>query len=311
VSDFGGRPSAELRSGPALSIGITTRDRQDALRRCFASLQYVAHLQPEILVFDDASTIPAECQLPAARGVRFIRDEKGPGYIAGRNALVDAASAPAILLLDDDALLLDGAAVSAALAVLAADDKVGAVAFAQAAADGTPWPDAMQPARARVAARVPSYIGFAHLLRRDIFLALGGYRERFKFYGEEKDYALRLLDAGFLVVYLPNARIGHQPDPAGRDRQRYLRFVTRNDCLSALYNEPLTRLMWILPARGVLYFRMRRQWRIADPWGWAWIARDLASNLLPVLKERRAVSRATIAEWKRLRANPVPYVRAG
>ena len=295
---------------PAVSVGITTRDRPDALRRCLASLRHIAHLEPEVLVFDDASADPAEGQFPDVRGVRFIRDERSIGYIAGRNALVRAASASAVLLLDDDALLLDGNAVQAALAVLAADEKVAAVAFAQAAEDGTPWPDAMQPARVRAAARVPSYIGFAHLLRRDTFLALGGYRERFRFYGEEKEYALRLLDAGLSVVYLPNARIGHQPDPGGRDRQRYLRFVTRNDCLNALYNEPLARLLWILPARGVLYFRMRRSWQIADPWGWAWIARDLASNLLPVLKDRRAVSRATIAEWKRLRKNPIPYVRA-
>jgi GT2 family glycosyltransferase len=290
-----------------LTVGITTRDRPVALERCVKSLRHIAHLKPEILVFDDASAVPAERQAAANEGIRFIRDERLIGYIAGRNALVRAASGSAILLLDDDALLLDGSAVEAALAMMASDDKVGAVAFAQAEQDGTPWPVTMQPARTEAAARIPSFIGFAHLLRRETFLKLGGYRERFKFYGEEKDYALRLLDAGYSVVYLPDGLVGHEPDPAGRDPRRYLRFVTRNDCLNALYNEPLTRVVWVLPARMGLYFLMRRDWRIRDPWGWAWIGREILANLCPVLRERRPVSRATIAEWKRLRARPEPY----
>ena len=55
----------------------------------------------------------------------------------------------------------------------------------------------------------------------------------------------------------------------------------RNDCLNALYNEPLSRVVWMLPARDLMYFRMRRGWGIRDPWGWAWIAGPLAGPLVP------------------------------
>ena len=106
-------------------------------------------------------------------------------------------------------------------------------------------------------------------------LAVGGYRESFEFYGEEKDFCLRLIEAGYRTVYLPDALVVHEPDQAGRSQQRYLRYVTRNDCLTALYNEPLRRLAWLLPARLALYFRMRRAWKTDDPWGWAWILREL------------------------------------
>ena len=125
---------------------------------------------------------------------------------------------------------------------------------------------------------MPSFIGFAHLVRRDVFVAIGGYRESFEFYGEEKDFCLRLIDAGYRTVYLPDALVIHEPDPAGRSQQRYLRYVTRNDCLGALYNEPLNRLVWLFPARLALYFRMRRAWKVDDPWGWAWILRELWKN---------------------------------
>ena len=63
---------------------------------------------------------------------------------------------------------------------------------------------------------------------------------------------------------------------SGRSQHAYLRFVVRNDCLNALYNDPLPRVLWMLPVRYVLYFRMRRGWRIRDPWGWIWIAREVA-----------------------------------
>jgi hypothetical protein len=155
------------------------------------------------------------------------------------------ASADAVLLLDDDAALLDGDAVERALAVLAQDREVAAVAFAQANEDGRPWPEAMQPARGQSARYVAAFIGFAHLLRRDVFLRLGGYRERFVFYGEEKDYCLRLLDDDRSVVYLPDALVIHAQDASGRTPQRYLRYVTRNDCLHALYNEPIYRVLWL------------------------------------------------------------------
>jgi GT2 family glycosyltransferase len=296
--------------GARLAIGITTRDRPEALRRCLESLVKLSALSPEVLVFDDASTRPVAGLLGGwglTFPVRTLRDERGPGYITGRNRLVREAASPYVLLMDDDAAVFDASAVLQALRVMTRDDAVGAVAFAQCDATGKRWDDAMQPARSRTSCLVPAYIGFAHLVRRDVFLARGGYRESFEFYGEEKDFCLRLIESGATIVYLPDALVVHEPDRAGRSQQRYLRYVTRNDCLTALYNEPLSRLVWLLPARMVLYFRMRRAWGVPDSWGWLWIARQLWAERGAVVRGRRPVSRATIATWKRLRESPEPY----
>jgi GT2 family glycosyltransferase len=299
-----------------LSVGITTRNRPDALRACVASLPVIDRCHPEILLFDDGSTVPAETQvadIPVA--VRVIRDTASPGYIVGRNRLVKEATGAFVLLLDDDTRLLSAESVEAAIGVLRADPRVAAVAFAQAEADGRPWPAHMQPSVARVPAVVPSFIGFAHLLRRSVFLELSGYRESFEFYGEEKDYCLRLIDAGYQTVYLPDALVAHVTKGTTRDQRRYLRCVSRNDCLNTLYNDPMTRLLWVLPARFALYFRMRRNWKIRDPWGGLWLARNLLARLPAVWAERRPVSRGTLARWRALRteqtAYQVPGVQAG
>lgn len=296
---------------PRLTVGITTRNRPDALAACLASLAVLRPLDPEILVFDDGSEPPAAADGSIGMTIRVIRDGACPGYIVGRNRLVREARSTAVLLLDDDTRVLSMAAVERALRVLEQDPAAAAVAFAQAEADGSPWPAAMQPSRADYACVVPSFIGFAHLLRRGAFEALGGYREDFVYYGEEKDYCLRLIDAGYRTVYLPDALVSHIPDAAGRSRTRYLRFVARNDCLNALYNDPLPRVLWTVPARFFLYFRMRRGWGIRDPWGWLWLGRELMRGAGRCFAQRRPVSRATLRTWRTLRLSPVPYDAPG
>ena len=297
-------------SAPRLTIGITSRERPHALTRCLESLAEVAHLSPEVLVFDDGSPVPVAKQLAGQSfpvPIRILRDDRAPGLIVNRNSLVRAASAPLVLLIDDDAALMDNGAVERAIEVIDSDRQVAAVAFAQAEPKGAPWNDAMQPSRSRTACVIPSFIGFAHLLRRDLFLELGGYRESFVFYGEEKDFCLRMIEAGYRTVYLPDALIVHDPDQGGRSKERYLRYMTRNDCLHALYNEPLTRAAWLVPARLALYFRMRRTLAIRDRWGWAWVVSQIAANAGSVVRDRHPVSRATIERWQRLRHQPEPY----
>ena len=264
-------------------------------------------MSPEVFVFDDRSDVPVARGLSSDSGIRVFC---GTGYITGRNAMVAAASSDSVLLLDDDAALIGSEAIEEALQVLRLDPAVGAIAFAQADSDGRPWPEPMQPGPGIAPRYVPSFIGFAHLVRRDVFLRLGGYRERFEFSGEEKDFCLRLIEAGCHVVYLPQALVIHDQDRAGRDSQRYLRYVARNDCLFALLNEPLTRVCWTLPGRFARYFSMRRAWKIRDSWGWLWLLGQLGSHAAWVLRERRPVSRRSIRTWHRLRGPGCAYTAA-
>jgi GT2 family glycosyltransferase len=300
-----------MTSAARLTIGITTRNRPEALQRCLRSLTVVAHLSPEVFVFDDASTPSVSDQIGAwdvPVPVRVLRDDSAPGVVVGRNRLVAAASAPAVFLMDDDAAFHDAESIERALRLLDADRQIGAIAFAQCDLAGTRWDEGMQPGRSSVACYIAAFIGFGHLISREVFNAVGGYRESLVINGEEKELCLRLIDAGYRIVYLPDALVIHQPDPASRSKQRYLRNITRNDCLIALYNEPLHRLAWLVPARLALYFHMRRAWKTDDPWGWAWILAELWRNAGAVYRERKPVSPATVALLKRLRKTPEAYV---
>lgn len=294
-----------------LTVGITTRNRPVSLARCLKSLAQLGDLVSRIIVYDDASDVAAEdvvATLPAnlAGRTACIRDDAGRGNIVGRNALVKAAATPYVLLLDDDAYVVEGEAVRRAVRVLAGHEEVAAIACAQAEADGSPWPAALQPSPSPQPCRVAAYIGFAHVIRRAVFVELGGYRESFHFYGEEKDYCMRLLEAGHHVVYLPDALVAHVPDPSGRDAARYLRYVIRNDCLCAMYNEPLPMALLTVPLRVRRYAAMRRHGQVRDPGGLAWILRELVSALPHVWRERTPLGWRRVREWRRLRHGSMP-----
>ena len=295
-----------------ISVGIATRNRRRSLLRCLASLALIEDMLDEVLVVDDSSDEPlgdlrAETPPAVACKLRVILQSGQQGPIVARNTTVRLARNECVLLMDDDAYVIDAAAIRRAVDVFIRHRDVGAVAFAQAEADGAAWPAAMQPALASRACYVPAYIGFAHLLRRSVFLALGGYLEPLHFYGEEKDYCLRLLNAGYAVVYVPDARVAHVPDRAGRSASRYLRYVIRNDCLSALYHAPLPLPLATVPLHLLRYTSMRREGGVDDPGGLSWIVRELVRALPGAYRNRRPVAWRTFIRWRKLRMSPPAF----
>jgi GT2 family glycosyltransferase len=295
-----------------LSIGITTRHRPEALARLLRSLPVLRELDPQVLIFDDGSEPPAAETLatiePSGLNVSIIRDDSAPGYIVGRNRLVREATAPLVLLLDDDTVIFGAEPVRRAMGVLQRDPAVAAVGFAQAEADGSPWPEGMQAGRGEAPALVPSFIGFAHLVRRDAFLAHGGYREMLVFYGEEKELCVRWLDAGLHTVYLPDALVGHVTAAGNRSASRYVRYAMRNDCLVSLLSHPLPLALASIPLRLWRYTRMASRIPDGDPGGLRWMISELVRLWPDAWRERRPVSWRTIRRWRHLARHSVPYV---
>jgi GT2 family glycosyltransferase len=289
----------------ALTVGITTRNRPQSLRRCLASLGRLGDVLTEVIVVDDSSDVPVAdwLDLPPsmAAKTRVVRQTGSEGYIVARTTIMRLAATEYVLLLDDDAYLIGTAGLKEALAIMEHHADVGAIGCAQAEADGTPWPAVMQPAPVSYRCRVAAFIGFAHLLRRRAFHEVGGYQEALHFYGEEKGLCARFLKAGYQVVYLPDVLVAHVPDPSGRTGARYLRYVIRNDCLFALHYLPWPAACLHLPVRLARYFLMKRGQQVADPSGFLWIVSELARALPTAVKTRTPMTWANLARWRQLR----------
>jgi GT2 family glycosyltransferase len=87
----------------------------------------------------------------------------------------------------------------------------------------------------------PSILGFlacSVVVRRDAFLAAGGFRPRLFVYGEEALLAMDLAAAGWRLSYAPSLTVRHFPAPAGRDPRARRRLETRNRVLTALLRRP-------------------------------------------------------------------------
>jgi len=300
---------------PSVTVGIATRNRPDALLRNLRSLRLLRGLAAEAVVVDDASDPPVEAPVRAALGddagieVRFIRHDASRSTSACRNRIVREAATPWVLNLDDDAFIVAREAVEMGVRVLEGDPEVGVVAFAQCDEAGVAFHPSAQPLPVDYPAYAAAFTGYACLVRREAFLAVGGFRERLGINGEEKELCIRLLDHGWRVVYLPAARVGHVAAQAGRDARRYLHQTVRNNALSALYDEPFPLVVAGTALRLYSYFHMRRGWQIHDPGGLGTIVRGLARDLPAVLRERTPVRWATIRRWRTMTRNaPEPYI---
>jgi GT2 family glycosyltransferase len=240
--------------------------------------------------------------------VRYLRNDLSRNVAAARNTIAREAATPWVLNLDDDAFVVSAQVVVDAVAVLEADPDVAAVAFAQCDENGRPWSASTQPADVDYPCYVPAFIGYAHLLRRDAFLSVGGFRERLGINGEEKELCLRLLDAGWRIVYLPQARVGHVAAAAERNGRRYLHQTVRNTTLSAVYDEPFPLVLAGAGLRLWRYFAMRKGWNVDDPGGFRRVARDVFRELPGALRERTPVRWSTWRRWRQMTQNdPEPY----
>jgi GT2 family glycosyltransferase len=304
-------------NGRPLTVSVTTRNRPAAVERCIRSLSSIRDLVDSAIVLDDSSTPPLD-----VGGLTRVADQAGihlevmrvdvhTGTAAGKNTIAHHARAPYLLSLDDDAALVGDAAVREALHLLQRDPSVAAVAFAQADEQGRRLPSAQQPSAAEGPCYVPAFIGFACLIAKARLLEIGGYRAAFVIHGEEREVCLRWLDRGLHVVYLPDAAVAHIADAANRDPRVYVRHVMRNDCLAALYNEPLARVMCIVPYKVWSFTRMRAGLPDGDPGGLRWLLRELARSAPAIWRERRPVRWRTLREWRRLRAFSPPYPGSG
>lgn len=219
----------------AAGVVITTKNRKEELRVALRSA-FRQTIQPEILVVDDGST-DGTAEMVRTEFPRAILHhfEQSKGYIVRRNEGARLAKSEVIFSIDDDAAFAAPEVVEQTLAEFDSP-RVGAVAIPYSDVNKDRVVRQKAPDRERIWV-TDRYIGTAHAVRRDVFLKLGGYRENFVHQGEEGDFCLRMLNAGF-VTRLGNANPIHHFESPRRDYRRMDFFGRRNDVLFSWHNVP-------------------------------------------------------------------------
>jgi glycosyltransferase involved in cell wall biosynthesis len=222
------------------TIVITTKNRRadlrEALHGCVAQTPAV-----DIMVIDDGSTDgTAEMVADEFPGVRLERSETSRGLVFQRTRAAWMVSTPFIVSVDDDARLPSTRTVEQALEDFD-HPRIGAVAI--------PYVDVLRdgalcqhPPDRENRWVTGSYIGTAHALRRDVFLALGGYRTSFVHMVEEPEFCVRMLAAGFVVRVGRADALHHLETPRQRVLARNIRLGVRNQLLDTWHNTPTRHL---------------------------------------------------------------------
>lgn len=232
--------SKSAKAGLRPSVVITTKNRlSDLCRAIESALSQSA--KPHVLVIDDGSTDGTSDFISKTyREIQLISHDTSKGYIIRRNEAAMEVSAEIIISIDDDAVFSSPSVIEKTLSDFEEDARIAAVAI--------PCIDILKencfrlpvPPDDRVYITA-EYIGTAHAVRRNKFLSLGGYRESLLHQGEERDFCLRLLQAGY-VVRLGTADPIHHFESPKRDLKRQDFFGRRNDVLFAFHNVPLKSL---------------------------------------------------------------------
>ena len=218
------------------SVVITTKNRRDELSAAIASA-LTQSAQPEVLVIDDGSTDGTSDMVRADfPAVRLERSTESLGYIVQRNRAARLASGQIVFSLDDDAEFSTPRVVKQTLEDFD-DPRIGAVAVPYVEPKKVNRLMQSQPNTSSTWI-TDSFVGTTHAVRRDLFLAHGGYREPLFHQGEENDFAVRLLDAGYVVRLGRSDPILHWESPK-RDFRRMDFYGPRNSILFQWQNAPL------------------------------------------------------------------------
>jgi len=281
------------------SIVITTRNRRKDALRAVESCLAQEKCRIEVLVFDDASD---DGTVDEVRGmapeVRVFVNEERMGYIPGRNRGFHEATAEIVFSLDDDAYFSTTDIVSRTLQIFRENPSVGAVAIPYIEPLNVRSLSSLRtPLRVQPGDSLRSYAGCAHAVRREVALALGGYREFFVHQGEERDLCLRMMDAGWRVLYGSSGLIVHMVSPK-RESERVTYFGARNRILFNILNLPFSvlaiRSLW----DPVAIIRYRFSWSSL-----LIKMRGIGSGFvegIARIRERRPVSRATYRHFTHL-----------
>jgi N-acetylglucosaminyl-diphospho-decaprenol L-rhamnosyltransferase len=237
---------------------------------------------------DDGSAQAVDERFP---GARLFALERRAGKAENDTLLLRESRGRFCLLLNEDSLLLDGAA--RALIDALERDRGAAVAGAQLlTSSGEPtacaWrlPDAgwalaaalfvhdryavqSRGDRVREVGWVQSS---AMLVRREAAQAVDWLDPDFFVYSDETDFCRRLRDAGWRILFVPDARAVHHDQlstDAGAMRRRIVEFHRNRDRYFRKHDMPGTRLLWTIC------------------WTWAYLARALAAMVLPGHDPRR------------------------
>jgi len=279
-----------------VSVVVLTYNRRDAVLTLLGELSALQDPAVEVIVVDNGS----EDQTAAAVAARFpgatlVALDTNAG-VGARNRGLERARGDILVTLDDDMVEFTDEDLATLREVFAAEPRLAGVNFK------VTWPGTDRVRdwvhRHPVSAADGSFPTYevtegAVAWRRAALDQVGLYREDFFISHEGLDLALRLLDAGWLIIYDGRLQVGHAHAAGGRKSWRRYYYDTRNLLWIAALHLPWRDAVPYL-ARGLSAMLV---YCLRDGYLGTWLraVRDGIGGLGPFRRQRHPISHSTRA----------------
>jgi len=281
---------------PRVSIIIPTRDQASTLKKCLYSIfDKTDYPNYEIIVLDnescDAGTLEFLDTLRKHARVRVERIEGAFNYSRLNNRGVELAQGSFVALVNNDVEVINGdwlsemvsRAVRPEVAMVGArlwypngtmqhgGVILGAGGIAGHAHVGLRRDDPGYFARAHLAQNVSAVTTACALVRREVYLQLGGFDENLAVTFNDIDFCLRLREAGYQIIWTPHAElIHHESASRGFDDSapKQVRFLAEVDYMKSKWGHILERDQFYNPnlSLGENLFTLAFPPRTTKPW---------------------------------------------
>ena len=278
-------------------VGIATHNRAGEVRKAIASALEQTHMPLRVAVIDDASSDGTSAMRDEFKTVSWERWEQNQGYVRARNNMMLTAAEDYYVSLDDDSWFIRSDEIAIAVDFLERHPEAAAVAFDILS------PDHPQPVSRGSRQSVAMFIGCGHVLRLSTVKALSGYAEFPGAYGaEEKDFCLRLIDAGYQIVKFDGVHVWHDKSSLARDIPRQHRSGVCNDLALTLRRVPLGFLLPIMAWKisSHIAFAIRKGLLRPCLQGF----RDFVMAAADIWRTRSPVRLSSLAQYRTLTRSP-------
>jgi GT2 family glycosyltransferase len=224
-----------------LSIIVVNWNGGELLKRCIDSVrQFPASIPFEVIVVDNASTDGTREWLTAQGDfVKLIANKENAGFAVANNRAFATSKTPLLFLLNSDAEIHPGT-LDTLLATIRSASNIGVVGPRLVNTDGSLQPSVWRnpptpfetlanafrlykllPKEIRAKALLGHHwdhterrsarllSGAALMIKRKVIEEVGGFDERFHMYGEDTEWCLRVVKAGWTMLFEPDATVTH------------------------------------------------------------------------------------------------------
>lgn len=306
-----------------VSVLIVSYNTMDMTLACIASVREFANSEEqEIIVIDNASTDgSADAIAKIFPDIHLVRSSVNLGFAGANNLAAHQASAPFILLLNPDTLILDNG-ITRLLDFAQRNPEAGiwggrtffadmslnpssvwrfmslwslcaqAFGFSKIMGKSRFWSPESYGGWARNSVReVDIVTGCFFLIKRKLWEKLGGFDQQFFMYAEEADLCFRARKLGARALFTPDATIIHYGGASE---------TVRADKIKRLYTGKCTFILKHMSAWKASIAVSLLKWHAAVRWfGYATVFRVLKSPHMGVAAEQwRSVWRSR-NEWSR------------